>query len=413
MSDKIKREVYRILLVLGTNRLSNSFMFAVYSVFLLSRGLNLFQIAMINLVYHITIPLLEAPTGAIADLMGRKRSYLLSNVLQVIGFLMYAFSHSFIGFVAAEFILAVSYTFASGCTDAHLWETVSAHATSEGLEEFETKDVNRSAQFSKEIVIRAAGAIGGSLGPLIASVNMSLPWLASAGGVVISSIFAYKLLRSDSENMNVAHASHTLVLPSIKKAIQQIRSSRSLKRQVVLSFLAGASMMPIFMYWAPYIKNLAKGSGWLSLSFAWLLIEGAILVGAYLSKRFARTTSDERITLWGTIVTASAIALLALSRQYYLALAMLIVVEAGNSSSAQSMTMGRQSAINDIHVKDEDSLRATILSIVSMSAEVGVVISLVIAGLLSQYYSISVAWFASAFVLAISVTIQIVWKRRG
>ena len=412
MSNKIKREVYRILLVLGTNRLSNSFMFAVYSVFLLSRGLNLFQIAMINLVYHITIPLLEAPTGAIADLIGRKRSYLFSNVLQIIGFLTYAFAHSFVGFVLAEFILAVSYTYASGCTDAHLWETVSAHATSEGLEEFETKDVNRSAQFSKEIVIRAAGAIGGSIGPLMASVNMSLPWFASAGGVVISSIIAYKLLRSDSENNKVVHASHTLVLPSIKKAIEQIRSSRNLTRQVVLSFLAGASMMPIFMYWAPYIKNLAKGSGWLSLSIAWLLIEGAVLVGAYLSKWFAKTTSDERITLWGTVVTASAITLLALSKQYYLALAMLIIVEAGNSCSAQSMTIGKQTAINDVHTKDEDSLRATILSIVSMSAEVGVVISLLLGGLLSQNYSISAAWFASAVILVISASIQFVWERK-
>ncbi len=411
MSEKVKKEVARILLVLGTNRLSHSFMFAVYSVFLLSRGLNLFQIAMINLVYHVTIPILEAPTGAIADIIGRKRSYLLANALEVVGFLTYALAHTFVGFAAAEFILAVAYTFASGCTDAHLWETVALHAEDEGQSTVESLGLNRNAQLLKEGVVRVSGAVGGAIGPGIAAINLALPWFASALGVVFSSVFAYKLLANDKQT-EVPKGSHKLVWPTMKRALAQILSSDELRRQLVLSFLAGMAMMPLFMYWSPYIKGLASGNGWSGLSFAWILIEGSVFAGAFLSKKLAKTKSDQRITLLGTYTTAVAVVILALSKQYHLALGALLVAEAGNSCSAQSMTMGRQAGINGVSLPGEESVRATILSILSMAAEVGVVISLVVGGLLSQNYGISVAWFASAAVLGLSAVTQYSWKER-
>src|SRR5438309_329980 len=105
-------------LVYSLYSLSWSFIGPMYALFLLSRGLDLFEMSVVPAIYWIVSFLFEVPTGAFADLAGRKTSFLMSCVIRMIAFGLYAYADTFAAFAVAEFIDALGSTLASGALDA-------------------------------------------------------------------------------------------------------------------------------------------------------------------------------------------------------------------------------------------------------------------------------------------------------
>ena len=58
--------------VLGGYTVAQWFIAPVYPLFLLSRGLDLFEINAVLATYLITVFIFDVPTGALADRVGRK-----------------------------------------------------------------------------------------------------------------------------------------------------------------------------------------------------------------------------------------------------------------------------------------------------------------------------------------------------
>jgi len=78
---------------------------------LLSRGLNLFQINLVNVAFYTTLFVFGIPTGAFADIFGRKTSVVLAGIFNALGTLVYYLATGFLGFAAAEILLAIGSTF--------------------------------------------------------------------------------------------------------------------------------------------------------------------------------------------------------------------------------------------------------------------------------------------------------------
>src|SRR5512147_922315 len=95
-----------------------AFLTPAYPLFLLSRGLDLFEINVVFAVYLITAFLFEVPTGAVADVFGRKVSFILSCAVRAFAFGYYWFAHSLLDCIVAELIDAVGTTLATGALDA-------------------------------------------------------------------------------------------------------------------------------------------------------------------------------------------------------------------------------------------------------------------------------------------------------
>lgn len=417
MPEKVKKELARIMFVLGSNHLGSSFVFVIYTVFLVSRGMSYVEVALLNVIYHVTIPLLEAPTGAFADLVGRKKSYMIAVWLEVLGFLCYFIAGSFWQFAVAEVILAVADAFVSGCTDAHVWETITTHAEAEEMEPSKILELNRQTTLAREVMIRVTGAGGGAIGAFISSYNMGLPWLVAAIALSISGILAIRYYPNDKGREDDSpRFSRLLMLKSIKKGFGRLIHSRTLMRLTIIEFLAGAAMLPVFMYWGPYFKNLGGANGFALLSGAWIFIEGFILFGAYLGKSASKKFRDGQIVLVATISLMCSLVVLAISHSILLSLIALFLVEAFNAASAQAQKIMAQREIGDITEREGDgqpSLRATTLSLISMISELGAILGLLLGGFASQYLSIPIAWGIGAVLLSASVIIQFVWTEGG
>ncbi|HTO58459.1 MAG TPA: MFS transporter, partial [Pseudomonadales bacterium] len=163
-----------------------SFTAPMYALFLLSRGLDLFQINVVLATYLIISFVFEVPTGALADLFGRKLSFLLSCAVRAAAFVMYYFAHSFTDCLIAEFVDAVGTTLANGALDA--WAVDSMRA--EGQQQAPDRFFARAQMISRGSMI-GAGIVGG----YVAAANIAWPWLVGGGFFTMAAATGATLMR--------------------------------------------------------------------------------------------------------------------------------------------------------------------------------------------------------------------------
>lgn len=82
------------------------------------------QMAIIEAVMQLSQLLSELPTGAIADLLGKKASVIIGRIIGVISLLMYATTTSFAGFIWYAVVSGIGDSFVSGAKDALLYDSL-------------------------------------------------------------------------------------------------------------------------------------------------------------------------------------------------------------------------------------------------------------------------------------------------
>src|SRR5262245_62106458 len=91
-----------------------------------SRGLDFDEILMLAAVYRIVVILVEIPTGALADRIGRRQSMMAGALALMASCLVAYFADSFAEFVVAEVLSAVSMSLCSGADSAYLYDMLLA-----------------------------------------------------------------------------------------------------------------------------------------------------------------------------------------------------------------------------------------------------------------------------------------------
>ncbi|WP_448874123.1 MFS transporter [Desulfobulbus propionicus] len=109
------------------------FYYPVFTILFLDYGLNLEQFALLNTVWALTIVLAEVPSGALADLLGRKQLLVATALLMVAEMSLIAFvplGHPgwiFTAFLANRVLSGLAEAMASGADEALAYDTLVAH----------------------------------------------------------------------------------------------------------------------------------------------------------------------------------------------------------------------------------------------------------------------------------------------
>jgi MFS family permease len=91
-------------------------------LFYLSIGLNFLQIGVLVSFQNICVNLMEIPSGALADIYGRKSSMIVSLVSYIFAFAIFAFSHSYPPLFAAVFFYSIGEAFRTGTHKAMIFD---------------------------------------------------------------------------------------------------------------------------------------------------------------------------------------------------------------------------------------------------------------------------------------------------
>jgi MFS family permease len=257
--------------VFGLYSLPAWFMGPVYPLFLLSRGLDLFQINVVLATFLITCCLLEVPTGALADVIGRKASFLLSCAVRTLAFGLYAFTRSFTDCVVAECVDAVGSTLANGALDAWAVDGMRAEGHRGSVDRFFAR-----AQMMARVAMMAGGIACGYL----AEYRIELPWLVAAGGFAVTGLVSAVLMR---ERHPATPADLTNVCGSLGQTVRDglttVRGAPVLLLLCGLSMAAAFGSIPAHMLWQARLQALTGEGVWL-MGWIWALLNVAAIPAA-------------------------------------------------------------------------------------------------------------------------------------
>src|SRR5262244_3168541 len=164
------------------------FMAPVYPLFLASRGLDLLEVNLVLVTYLVTSTVFEVPTGALADLFGRKRCFVMSCLVRGAAFGLYYFAQGVTDCLVAEFIDAVGTTLASGALDAWAVDGMLA----EGAGQPTSRLFARAQVVGRSMMIAGGVACG-----YIADRDIGMPWVIGAAGFGLSAVLAALMMHEN------------------------------------------------------------------------------------------------------------------------------------------------------------------------------------------------------------------------
>ncbi|MDK2808568.1 MAG: hypothetical protein PWP24_1304 [Clostridiales bacterium] len=131
---------------------------AVWILYLAYRGMSLGEIGLLEGIFHVTSFFFEVPTGAMADLFGRKNMLLLGRILAISSSVLMLCSDQFWMFALSFVLSAASYNLNSGSEEALVYDSMKQVKREE-----EYLSVNGRLNFIIEVSQGASSFVGGVL----------------------------------------------------------------------------------------------------------------------------------------------------------------------------------------------------------------------------------------------------------
>ena len=407
--ERIERKIiHRFLGLLIVYSLGMSFEMATYVMFLLSHDLNLFEVNLVNGIFMVSCALMEFPTGIIADVFGRKTSFIFSCFFSSLGMFVYYYSSSFWWFVLAEVIISVGRACFSGAFDSWVIDSLKFHGCSDESEE----KWWRSSKIMRRLCF--LGAFAGSF--FAGKFGLAFPWLI--GGIIsfLAGIIALFFSESYRKASDFILTSKTRNLCSLWKILKlNFKKETSLFFSVtkkswlffwnnpigkflsILVFVNLFSFQGPNMQWAPFFAEKISQNPFV-WGFIWSGISLCVILGTLLSKFVGKLFNGDKKTSLLSIQLFIGFFLALSSLGFFSCYAIFIFF------LFHEIGRGIFEPVSDhwLNQNIPSAERASLNSLNSLFGHLGAGCGLLMSGFLGNYFSINLSWFFSASVLITS-----------
>jgi MFS family permease len=258
---------------------AGGFLFGVYPIFLRSRGLTQFQVNSVLAMFFVVLFLTDVPTGAFADAMGRRRSFLVGSMLRVTAFIVYFFAHHYAIFLIAESIDGIGTTFCNGAIDA--WGVDSLDDA--GFEGIKDRLFSRIAQLSS-----ASFMVSAMVGAYVADIDIAYPWLLGAAGWALSGLIGAYLMRG--EKPRAVQVEWSKLPAEIARQVGDGMRAGFAARTVMMLSIAGAiqiaALAPYWLEWPIMFNENLRVGVWI-IGWIYCGLTVARMIGAEMAARMA------------------------------------------------------------------------------------------------------------------------------
>ncbi len=386
------QRVYLILLLLHT--LAASFIWGINTLFLLDAGLSNGQAFTANAFFTAGLVLFEVPTGVIADVRGRRLSYLLGTftltLSTLIYLLMWRISAPFWAWALTSMLLGLGFTFFSGAVQAWLVDALKASGFSGPLD----------SVFAKGEIVEGSAMLAGSVagGYLAQATNLGVPYVLRAVVLGVSFVLASTLMRDIGFTPKRANNVFSEVKDVLNGAVDYGLRNPPVRWVMLASVFTDGVSIYAFYAMQPYLLQLygdPKAYGVAGLAAA--IVGGAQIGGGLLVPHLRRALRRRTTVLLTSAVLSTAIlALIGAMPNFWIATTLLVLW------GLIFATVGpvRQAYVNELIPSEQ---RATVLSFDSLMGSSGGVVSQPILGRIADAggYPLSYTWSAAIQVLGI------------
>lgn len=286
---KVQRTYLTLLLF---NTLAASLIWGINTLFLLDAGLNNLEAFAANAFFTAGFVLFEIPTGVVADLRGRRTSYLLGLLTLAVSTLLYLYmwyvSAPFWAWAFASLFLGLGFTFLSGAFEAWLADALDHTGEKKILE----------AVLARGEIVEGAAMLAGSVagGALAQATNLGVPYIVRAFLLVLNFVSAFFLMK----DLGFKPAGEKRAIAEVKSilhaSIEYGLRNRPVRWLMFAAPFTGGVSIYAFYAMQPYLLELygdSKAYGVAGLAAA--IVAGAQIAGGlsvpYVVRVFHRRTS--------------------------------------------------------------------------------------------------------------------------
>jgi MFS family permease len=357
------QRVFLTLMFLYT--LAASFIWGINTLFLLDAGLTNAEAFAANAFFTLGEVMFEVPTGILADIWGRRTSYLLGVLTLGLATFLYllawrAHAHLIV-WAITSILLGLGFTFFSGATDAWLVDALKFTGYKGALETVFAKS---------QVVAGAAMLIGTVAGGLIAqATNLGVPYILRTLVLGVTFIVAYIYMK----DLGFTAKRSAQPVKEIQRTLttsMRIGFSNPAIRWVMVAapFTMGVSFYAFYAM-QPYLLKLYGNSHAYGIAgIAAAIIALAQIVGGLLAPKLRHLFKRRTTTMIVSVVMGAGI-LLVIGWTTSFVIALLMLVLWGLIMAAT--TPIRQAYMNQLIPSTE---RATVLSFDSLMGSSGGVI---------------------------------------
>lgn len=362
----LANRIQRVYLTLQAgNTLAASFIFGINTLFLLDAGLSKLEVFAANAFFTAGMVLCDIPTGVVADIWGRRTSYLLGTVTlsgsTFLYWLLWETKAPFLPWAVVSMLLGLGFTFFSGAVEAWLVDALHYAEYDGALEHV----------MGRGQMISGGAMLGGSVagGAIAQATSLGVPFLMRVGVLAIMFLVAHRLMW----DLGFTPDRSKSVLGSTREVLDASLTYGLKNAPVRWVMLAApfASGVGIYTFYAlqPYLLRLyGNPKAYTVAGLAAAIVAGAQIVGGYLAPRFRRLFGKRTTPLiLGALLNAAILAALGLADSFGLALVLLVLWA---MVFAAEMPI-RQAYLNKMIPSRQ---RATLLSFASSMGSVGGVV---------------------------------------
>ncbi|WP_432406672.1 MFS transporter [Wukongibacter sp. M2B1] len=364
----------------------------VWMIYLAMKGMSLYQLGLLEGIFHVTSFTMEVPTGLVADVYGRKASRICGRFASLISIIILMFAKDFYLFALSFVFSAISYNLESGAGEALIYDSL--------------KEINGEEGYMKvagngEMFFQGGKVLSLVIGGYLASISYFYTFLATACIILITIVQAFSFTEPD---IAFEHTKEKNILKLLKKQVTEslivLKSKKKLGFLIVFSQIIFVFGTCFFYYLQNYLKISGYNEGKIGMMLAASSLIGAVV--ASQAYKIERILKEKGILLIMPIVTTVCIWGIALTKYHYLFYILMMAVD-GVIFVAISDYMNRLIPSQN---------RATILSFASMVFSFFMIFIFPLIGKIGDMYSLQRAFILLAGVGSILVIVNVYfWVR--
>lgn len=392
----MKLKIYSLIMFL--NSFLTGILAPVLSLVLLDKGAGLSNLSIVLGLYAFTVIVLELPTGIIADVYGRKKSFCLSIVISLLSVVIILFSKSFIFLCAGMIFYGLSRALSSGSFDAMF---IDHYIDNYGKDKLHNITTRLSVL---EALGMSAGALSGGFLPQVS--NTYFPSLGMYDlNLVIRILFtatvailAYAFIQEDR---SYEKEERITLKQHIKNSSMIVTKNSTIICIFISVFATGFFLSALETYWQPHFITLLPDKNSMGLlGLMSFLYFAAATLGSISSNKMIKKYKFNIKKMYVILRTLLAVSLILTALQtnvpVFIGLYAVIYLMFG-------MAMVPEGAILNKEIPNE--VRASVLSVNSLSMQVGGLSGSLLYSILINYITIPKIWIVAASVVLITVLI--------
>ncbi len=391
----MKIKVYSIIMFL--NSYLTGLLAPVLSLALIDKGASLSNLSIILGLYALSVILLELPSGVMADVFGRKKTFVLSLIVFALSFSLLLISRSVIALCIAMMLYGLAKALASGSFDALF---IDYYIDNFGKDKLHNITTRLSVL---EAMGLSAGALSGGLFPELShsfpsigtyDLNIIVRILLTVAVIVLSIVFIDDTVKNEKKQRI-----------SIKQHVKN-SSSFVLKNITVLClflsvFSTGFFLSALETYWQPhFITFLPDDSSTRLLGFMAFLYLAAAMAGSIISNNTIKKSKFNLRKMY--LLMRGLIALLLMFTAMQTNIPLFIAFYASIYLVFGMATIPEGVILNS---ETPNEIRASVLSVKSFTMQIGGLAGSFLYSILIRFISIPAIWMLAALVVLITLAI--------